>query len=124
MEKLDRRSFLFKTCRWCAGLGGLYLDGNLVSCSNEDVESRVAQQQTSEPTEREASQFAVRVNERCTGCGKCTRGICPEDAIRLEGDRATISEACRGCGRCVGACPRGAIELVEPAIQGSSQYSA
>lgn len=53
----------------------------------------------------------VFVTERCTGCGKCTEGVCFVDAIRLDGDRAEIGDECRGCGRCVEACPEGAIEL-------------
>ena len=53
----------------------------------------------------------VTVNDKCTGCGICTHGICFVDAIRLESNRAVISEACRGCGRCVDVCPQKAIDL-------------
>ncbi len=54
---------------------------------------------------------AVRVTERCLGCGECTQGVCFVDAIHLDGQRAVISQACRGCGRCTERCPAGAIEL-------------
>ncbi len=55
---------------------------------------------------------SVTVNDRCVGCGQCTKGICFVDAIRLADGRATIDEdLCRGCGRCVQACPQGSIEL-------------
>ena len=51
------------------------------------------------------------MTDACIGCGKCTKGICFVDAIRLEGDRAVIGDDCRGCGRCAINCPEKAIEL-------------
>lgn len=132
MEKLDRRRFLLKSCRWCMGVGGLLVAGNLISCTNGDVNTGVETYET--PTNNEQgslrenpasseqveTELAVRINERCTGCGKCTRGICPEDAIQLVGRQAVITAACKSCGRCISVCPNGAIEYVELARLGSS----
>ncbi len=44
-------------------------------------------------------------SEECTACGTCTF-ICPEKAIILEDEKATILwDKCNLCGACVGACP-------------------
>jgi ferredoxin len=51
----------------------------------------------------------VQVSDLCLGCGKCTKGDCFTNAIRLEDGRAVIGEACRGCGRCAEICPNQAI---------------
>jgi ferredoxin len=62
----------------------------------------------------------VSVNDRCTGCGACTRGVCFVDAIHLDAlsngerapnGRAQIGEGCVGCGRCVEVCPQQAIVI-------------
>ena len=53
----------------------------------------------------------VRVNERCVGCGTCTKGICIADAIKIVNKRAVINTACIGCGRCIEVCPQEAIEI-------------
>jgi len=52
--------------------------------------------------------------ERCSGCGDCTRG-CPEGALRLiDGKARMVGEnLCDGLGACVGSCPEGAIRIVE-----------
>ncbi len=43
--------------------------------------------------------------EACTGCGTCTF-MCPEKAIVMEEDKATIIwDKCNLCGACVGTCP-------------------
>ncbi len=45
----------------------------------------------------------------CMGCGACT-GVCPADALSLEGGSAVCDAAkCTGCGVCAGACPVEAI---------------
>jgi hypothetical protein len=60
--------------------------------------------------QHKASQPLV-VDERCTGCGKCS-SACPESAVLLEGGTARIDpERCVGCGACIAACPEGAAEL-------------
>ena len=47
----------------------------------------------------------------CAGCGKCTRGVCFVEAIKIVDGKAQISAECRGCGRCTEICPRQAIRL-------------
>ena len=45
----------------------------------------------------------------CMGCGACA-GVCPADALSLEGGAAVCDAAkCTGCGVCAGACPVEAI---------------
>jgi len=53
----------------------------------------------------------VTVNDRCVGCGACTKDVCFVNAIYLVDGRAVRTDACRGCGRCVSVCPEGAIEI-------------
>ena len=49
---------------------------------------------------------------RCTGCGACVE-VCPEGAISLKGDKASIDQSlCNSCGRCLEACGDGAIYQV------------
>lgn len=52
--------------------------------------------------------------EKCIGCGLCTKG-CAESAIRIiNGKAKLISEnLCDGLGKCIGHCPVGAIEIIE-----------
>jgi len=54
--------------------------------------------------------LAVRVSDRCDGCGACVE-TCIMDAISVESGRAEMSGMCRGCGRCAATCPRDAIEV-------------
>lgn len=53
----------------------------------------------------------IRVGDDCTGCGKCTRGACFVDAIKVVDGKAVIGDECRGCGRCADVCPAKAIEV-------------
>ena len=49
---------------------------------------------------------------KCTGCGACVE-VCPEGAISLEGDKASIDRSlCNSCGNCLEACDDGAIYQV------------
>jgi ferredoxin len=126
MQQMDRREFILKSSRWIAGAGALYLAGTFISCSSTEDSASVASSQSSTSEKDEtsagndaqtplaedgASGIAVVVSEKCIGCGKCARGICPHNAISMAGDLAVIGAACNGCGRCVGVCPRNAIEL-------------
>lgn len=52
----------------------------------------------------------VSVNDLCTGCEECTRGVCFVDAICMQDSKANISEECRGCGRCYVSCQYDAID--------------
>ena len=54
---------------------------------------------------------AVEVGDACTGCGRCTKGICFVGALSIEDGKAVVSEECRGCGRCVEFCENNAITL-------------
>jgi len=57
--------------------------------------------------------ISVRVNDKCLGCGTCTKDVCFVNAIRVENKHAVINEQeCRGCGRCVETCPNNAIEII------------
>ena len=48
--------------------------------------------------------------EKCIGCGKCTK-ICAHGASVVTEGRASIShDKCVGCGRCIGVCPKDAVE--------------
>ena len=53
----------------------------------------------------------IKITDRCTGCGACTKNVCYLDQIHLVSGRAVIGDRCRGCGRCVAACPNHAIEI-------------
>ncbi len=52
--------------------------------------------------------LSVEVGEACMGCEICL-GACPVGAIRMVNGRAVTSEQCKGCGRCIEICPVEAI---------------
>lgn len=47
---------------------------------------------------------------KCIKCGKCV-GICPHDAITVNGNYEIKKERCLGCTQCVKDCPNGAITM-------------
>jgi len=54
---------------------------------------------------------AIVNKEDCTGCGICV-DTCPQDAIKIEDDKAVIDAAkCTECGLCRDACPFEAISI-------------
>jgi ferredoxin len=58
----------------------------------------------------------------CAGCGKCTRGACFVDAIKLENGKARIDRGkCRCCGRCAEICENDTItvKMSENSVQNS-----
>lgn len=147
MQRMDRKEFLIKGCRWVAGAGALFLAGNLISCSdsgNGDTttsSSTYGSGQSGDPNTNDSGtssgngstgneqnsgsvSVAVVVSGRCIGCGRCARGICPKDTISMIGDLAVIGAACDGCGRCVSICPRDAIHLSSGVSSSQGHYSA
>lgn len=124
---MDRRGFLRAAARWGMGLAALGAAGLAASCSGsgstvlQEEEPRTllpAQEREISPDQAQAKPApALRavVTERCVGCGKCTRGICPVGAISLSGGQAHIADSCTGCGSCVGFCPSKAIVLAPAA---------
>ena len=51
--------------------------------------------------------------ELCSGCRKCTEGICFVNAIKLKDGKAEIgSESCLICGRCAEICENQAITIL------------
>lgn len=47
--------------------------------------------------------------DRCTGCGECSRACMFNALISLPESPMLVPELCHGCGVCVTACPEGAI---------------
>jgi len=60
--------------------------------------------------DQHSPRFTVNA-ETCIGCGEC-ESVCPEDAARVDGDRASIDkDRCIGCGECYIHCPQKAVEI-------------
>lgn len=55
--------------------------------------------------------ISINVDERCVGCGNCTKDICFVNAIEIKDGKAIISDECRICGRCAEICPNNAIKI-------------
>lgn len=53
---------------------------------------------------------AYKVNEACTGCGKCARG-CPQKNITMAGGKPVFGKHCIGCVKCSFGCPENAITI-------------
>lgn len=54
--------------------------------------------------------------EKCIGCSVCISS-CPENAISMENDKATINQdKCNFCGKCFSACPQ---EVIRPNSESS-----
>ena len=62
--------------------------------------------------------------KKCVGCGVCISS-CPEDAISMENDKATISQdKCTFCGKCFSDCPQEAIRpsSENPLLRGKNSH--
>lgn len=49
--------------------------------------------------------------ERCISCGDCQE-VCPENAIRMQGEMSICRSLCSGCGLCAGCCPTMALAMI------------
>jgi len=66
---------------------------------------------------------ALQIDEpRCIGCSRCMK-ICPTEAIRIHGGKASIQEhRCVDCGRCYEVCPAQAIRIKDDDFEDIRQY--
>ena len=67
---------------------------------------------------------ALQVEEsRCIGCSRCMK-ICPTEAIRIRGGKASIQEhRCIDCGKCYEVCPAQAITVAADDFEAIHRYS-
>jgi len=63
------------------------------------------------------------ITEKCTGCKLCT-GACPFGAISVIDKKASVLENCTLCGVCVSSCKFGAIDFQKDEAEGSSDPSS
>ena len=66
---------------------------------------------------------ALQIEEsRCIGCSRCMK-ICPTEAIRIHGGKASIQEhRCIDCGKCYEVCPAQAISIKDDDFEAFRQY--
>ena len=66
---------------------------------------------------------ALQVEEDgCIGCSRCMK-ICPTEAIRISGGKASIQEhRCIDCGKCYEVCPAQAISIKDDDFESFRQY--
>lgn len=50
-----------------------------------------------------------KANQRCIGCGRCA-AVCPENNIKMAGEKPRWGENCVSCLACYHICPRHAVE--------------
>jgi len=50
-------------------------------------------------------------SDQCMGCGSCA-GVCPEQAVSLQGPAARDREKCVLCGACADECPSASLSLI------------
>lgn len=54
----------------------------------------------------------VTVNDKCKGCGICTK-VCPMRNIRIEAGHPVFGEKCVSCGACLQHCPQNAMHHIK-----------
>ena len=66
---------------------------------------------------------ALQVEEqRCIGCSRCMK-ICPTEAIRIHGGKASIQEhRCIDCGKCYEVCPAQSISIKDDDFEMFRRY--
>ncbi|WRK52481.1 EFR1 family ferrodoxin [Coprobacillaceae bacterium CR2/5/TPMF4] len=57
----------------------------------------------------------IRADDKCIGCGICTR-VCPMDNIKVENNHAIIGDNCITCLACFHWCPKEAIYMSKEKI--------
>lgn len=66
------------------------------------------------------SKTKYKVNNNCTGCGKCVK-ICPANNIEIRDGKPFFLGSCMGCYACIHKCPEKAINLGKR-TEGKSRY--
>jgi len=88
----------------------------LLDCDVEEPNCHLFLKPRIEHTESVGLLVPVVDEDRCTGCGECSR-FCEYNAMAVVRDKVLVfSELCHGCGGCTLACPEGAISEVERPI--------
>ncbi len=66
---------------------------------------------------------ALQIDEpRCIGCSRCMK-ICPTEAIRIAGGKASIQEhRCIDCGKCYEVCPAQAVTIKDDDFEAFRRY--
>ena len=66
---------------------------------------------------------ALQIDEpRCIGCSRCMK-ICPTEAIRISGGKASIQEhRCIDCGKCYEVCPAQAVSIKDDDFEAFKKY--
>ena len=66
---------------------------------------------------------ALQIDEqRCIGCSRCMK-ICPTEAIRIGGGKASIQEhRCIDCGKCYEVCPAEAVAIKDDDFEAFKKY--
>jgi len=112
-----------------AGKGKIEVDSekcNLCGKCAKFCEAFLLQEREPTPTNLVPFEQLLVDEDLCDHCGLCV-GICPEEAIKVEGTPLELeeefefsgeievdSEKCIGCGRCLHVCPYEAMEITKP----------
>lgn len=99
---------------------------NLCGKCSKFCEAFLLQEKEPTPTDLVPFEQLLVDEELCDHCGLCV-GICPEEAIKVEGNPLELEEEfvfsgeievdqdkCIGCGRCLLVCPYDAMDVTKP----------